>query len=359
MGEMTLKKPRYLDDPPQQEPQPGQAGSVGTCVAEPHLKTNAETDQRTERDSNRDLDREYIIRALSHDVGAHLMLLEFSFRHYDELAKRLLAEADTIQTAETRIRPSHENAPGVPPGEYQASGGRIFFRRDDAGNDPPTPHRERVSQNPNSSKTGPAPPSPQPGPVVMNEAASHVTACLDEMKRFVDELISFAKTGNIDMEPSTVDIAELVGEVLFEQRRLIEKRKVDITISSPLPKVYANPLRIKQVLTNLVRNAAIHGCDADTPMIVIASEPITHNATNTASESDAMTCFFVRDNGRGIPQAECERIFEPGYRVPGNQNEGSGVGLAIVRKIASYYGGNVMCESNADGTTFAVTLPKG
>ena len=72
-----------------------------------------------------------------------------------------------------------------------------------------------------------------------------------------------------------------------------------------------------------------------------------------------MTAFYVRDNGHGIPQAECEHIFDPGYRVPGNQNEGSGIGLAIVKKIATTYGGNVTCQSTQNGTTVTVLLPRG
>jgi signal transduction histidine kinase len=155
------------------------------------------------------------------------------------------------------------------------------------------------------------------------------------------------------MEPSSVRVADLVDEVLFEQRRLIEKRNIDVIVSSPLPTVFANPMRIKQVLTNLIRNAAIHGCDKEDPMIVIATEWMMDHTHGHA----AMVGFFVRDNGCGIPLTECSRIFEPGYRVPGNQNEGSGIGLAIVKKIACYYGGNVVCQSNGNGTAFIVKLP--
>ena len=301
-----LRKPRYLTK-----------GSVGKGTFQSQstgLAPSTETVERNiERDMERDIDKEYLVRALSHDVGAHLMLLEFSFRHYDELVQR--------QAGETQPR--------------------LHLSTNDFQSEKPSSQPVRlhlVSQE----------------ATALSQAASHVTACFAEMKRFVNDLISFAKTGNIDMEPSSVKVATLVDEVLFEQRQLIEKRKIEVVVSSSLPTVFANPKRVKQVLTNLIRNAAIHGCDVDLPMIVIASEW----GHDTNPRHTGMVGFSVRDNGCGIAQADCVRVFDPGYRVSGNQNEGSGIGLAIVKKIACYYGGDVVCQSNGNGTTFVVTLPR-
>ena len=301
-----LQKPQYLTKGAvlRESPQNQSSG----------LASSTETiERRTERD--RDIDKEYLVRALSHDVGAHLMLLEFSFRHYDELARRLTGDAQP----------------------------RLHLATNDPKSEKPLPQTARLHLASSSQES-----------TALSQAASHVTACVDEMKRFVNELISFAKTGSIDMEPSAVNIAGLVDEVLFEQRRLMEKRKIEVVVSSPLPTVFANPMRIKQVLTNLIRNAAIHGCDTELPMIVIAPEwGQTDNPLQTG-----MVGFSVRDNGCGISQTDCVRLFDPGYRVSGNQNDGSGIGLAIVKKIIDYYGGDVVCQSNGNGTTFVVILPK-
>ena len=293
-----LQKPRYLIKGMSQSQVAQQTSPVETI----------------ERRTDRDIDKEYIIRALSHDVGAHLLLLELSFRYYDELARRLAGE-----TQPKLLLASNE----------------------------PTNKRSSLQ----TSQLHLA--SPLQDATALSHLASHVTACIGEMKRFVNELILFARTGNIDMEPSSVRMEELVDEVLFEQRRLIEKRKIEVVVSLPLPKVFANPVRIKQVLTNLIRNAAIHGCDAEEPMIVIAPEW----GSNSHPHHGGMISFSVRDNGCGVPQKDCTRIFDPGYRVSGNQNEGNGIGLAIVKKIVCYYGGDVVCQSNDSGTTFVVTLP--
>jgi signal transduction histidine kinase len=253
-----------------------------------------------------DLDKEYLTRALSHDVSAHLMVLEFSFRRYEQLVKN---HSETQR--DRKIIHPHEN------------------------------RSERGLGNSNVANTLHG--------ITLHEAGEHVSACINETKRFVDELISFAKTGNIDMEPTNVSVGEIVREVLFEQQQLLNLRKIEATAAPLLPRVWANRLRVKQIVTNLIRNAAIHGCDNDFPKLTITSD----------SQPDVqLASFCVTDNGRGIPEPERMRIFEPGYRLPGNQNEGSGIGLAIVKKIATYYGGNVVCDSNVNETTFRVFLRK-
>ena len=342
MDKSTPRKPRYLDEVSQHN-QVSRPSSVPVSTAETVHSLEKKVDPIH---GDRDIDKEYLIRALSHDIGAHLMILEYSFRHYDEQARKLAAEL--------KSSPVRETTPEV----SQSSIDKYFLRQDKAGTSTHPPHADGIFHTANESafQTSDLPPeTPTSVQIVLNEAASHVTACIDEMKRFVQELISFAKTGNIDMEPTAIQLEKIVDEVFFEQQHLIEKRKIQVVVSSPLPTVCANPVRVKQMLTNLIRNAAIHGCDSEHPMIMIASEFVP----NTELVRDAMVCFSIRDNGRGIPQSFLKKIFEPGYRVPGNQNEGSGIGLATVKKIANYYSGDVVCESHEGGTVFFVTLPKG
>ena len=357
--EAVLKKPRYLGKP---------------------LPTHVAGKQPSgEQQVRRDLDKEYLVRALSHDVGAHLMILEYSFRQYNELAKQLAStQATESQTPPPKEVASNGIGEGFRATDEQAVfwqdlpkteiaphwNGQLSQTADTKGDPKELPRKMWRLQSPTSPQQATSLQQTLPSDK-LTEAACHVTACIDEMKRFVDELISFAKTGNIDMEPTSVSVADLVAEVLFEQRGLLEKRDIKTVVSSPLPTVFANATRVKQVLTNLIRNAAIHGCDDISPMIIVAAEMVQSrgfsgkNGHFPDENRREMTAFCVRDNGHGIPQTECGHIFEPGYRVPGNQNEGSGTGLAIVKKIATYYGGNVSCESRPNSTDFIVTLPHG
>ncbi len=235
---------------------------------------------------------DYLVRSLSHDMSANFMLLESSF---SRLKKSLAPAAD-------------------------------------------------------------AAPSPQPaGEETLEQRVAHVEACLRESKRFLDDLVHLARTGTVEMEPQRVEVAAIVDDVLFEQRELFARRWIHVTVDRPLPVVWCNEGRVKQVVTNLVRNAARHGCDPDAPRIAIG--PWTAVGQPPHAEQP-MAGFAVHDNGPGIDRAYRREIFLPGRRLPSAAAEGSGMGLAIVKKIVDHYGGSIRVASGADnGTTFAVVLP--
>lgn len=185
----------------------------------------------------------------------------------------------------------------------------------------------------------------------LRELASHVRACMAESKRFLNDLIDLARTGSVEMEPEAADTGAIVGEVLFEQRALLEERNVDVQVLAPFPRLWCNRHRLKQIVTNLVRNALRHGLDGAHPRLILDSPDLGERNGTTAA-------LRVCDNGPGIPPAWLERIFQPGCRLPGTRAEGSGMGLAIVRKIVSHYGGVVRAESSPNGgAAFVVELP--
>ena len=181
---------------------------------------------------------------------------------------------------------------------------------------------------------------------------AHVEACLRESKRFLDDLTTVARTGQVHMEPSRVELSAAVAEVLFEQRELLTERNVRLDVSADLPAVWCNPCRVKQVITNLVRNAVRHGCDPQQPIISISRRVVAEAA------DDMFEWIAIHDNGVGIPAGMREEIFEPGRRLPDAHPDGSGMGLAIVRKIVNYYGGRVYVEPIGEGTTFIFSLPR-
>jgi signal transduction histidine kinase len=186
----------------------------------------------------------------------------------------------------------------------------------------------------------------------LTDGFSHVEACLRQSRRFLEDLVTLARTGQISMDPARVDLAPVVSEVLYEQRELIEERRAVIDVASGLPSVWCNEDRIKQVVTNVVRNALRHGCDGRQAAIRISHiEPRDGN--------DRFAWLSIHDNGPGIPVASREEIFLPGRRLPGAHETGSGMGLAIVRKIVEHYGGQAFVDPLcAQGTTFVVTLPR-
>jgi signal transduction histidine kinase len=193
----------------------------------------------------------------------------------------------------------------------------------------------------------------------MRELATHVEACLKESRRFLNDLVGLAKTGRIAMEPNQVEVGRVLDEVLFEQRDLIDDRGVRVHRSPRFPAVLCNPQRLKQILTNLIRNAILHGCDPLDPQISIAVEAASVAAGGRGrTRPGVFVAFRVHDNGRGIAPQHREEIFLPGRRLAGAATEGSGMGLAIVRKIVEHYGGRVFVEPQSRiGTAIVFTLP--
>lgn len=190
----------------------------------------------------------------------------------------------------------------------------------------------------------------------LGQLVSHMEACLRESQRFLNDLVGFARTGRIDMDPQPTEVDAVLQEVLFEQRDLLAQRRIEVDIQGPLPTVWCNRHRLKQVLTNLLRNAAKHGCDPQEPRITISS---ALRLQGTSEENAAgLVSFQVHDNGPGIPAEYREEVFLPGRRLPQAQQDGSGMGLAIVRRIAEHYGGSVrIAEDPLGGATFVVCLP--
>jgi len=238
---------------------------------------------------------DHLVRALSHDMSANFMLLENSFWQLKK-SLRVLSENG---------RPRDED------GDLEGTLGR------------------RVA---------------------------HVDACLRESKRFLDDLVHLAKTGKVEMEPGRVELTAVVDEVLFEQRELLLERGVEVTVRPLLPAVWCNEGRVKQIVTNLVRNAVHHGCDPIEPRMTIG--PLPSDSILHVEADDTMTGFAVHDNGPGIPRRHRREIFLPGRRLAQSAADGSGMGLAIVKKIVDHYGGSVCVDPECDeGTTFLVTLP--
>ena len=87
----------------------------------------------------------------------------------------------------------------------------------------------------------------------LREGLAHAEACLKESKRFLDDLIALGRTGAVQMEPSRVELNDVVAEVLFEQQPLFDARNIEVQVARSLPAVWCNPNRVKQVVTNLVR----------------------------------------------------------------------------------------------------------
>ena len=118
---------------------------------------------------------------------------------------------------------------------------------------------------------------------------------------------------------------------------------------SPLPKVFGERVPLETVLRNLIGNAIKHHDHPETARVEVA-----------ASESDGFVEFVVADNGPGIEAAHHDRIFQVFQTLkPRDQVEGSGMGLAVVKKIVENQGGRILLTSApGQGATFCFTWPQ-
>lgn len=179
-----------------------------------------------------------------------------------------------------------------------------------------------------------------------------IQAHSDRLATLVGDLLvlSQLESGTIVLESRKVSLGDIAEHVvaLLEQKIAAKRIKVDISALGGAPDVIGDPVRLEQVLINLVDNAVKY-----TP----AGGSVTLAAT---SEGDQVVCS-VRDTGIGIPAKDLPRIFERFYRVDAARSRdegGTGLGLSIVKHIVQLQGGSVSVKSSGQGSTFLVTLKK-
>jgi PAS domain S-box-containing protein len=168
------------------------------------------------------------------------------------------------------------------------------------------------------------------------------------LARLVDDLLDTARTQNasLTVNPEPTDLAELVRSTVANLREWVEQKGSHLTVRADTPVTGAwDPLRINQVVTNLVANAAKYG----------EAKPIC-----VSVEGDERHAWLVvADEGRGIPPEEQERIFERFERGAGPGTPGLGLGLYIARQIVERHGGRILVRSAVGrGSTFTVELPR-
>ena len=146
-------------------------------------------------------------------------------------------------------------------------------------------------------------------------------------------------------ESKSIQVAAILNEIAQLYTRQFETAGIHFTIH-PGPgkfRIFADEAQVKQVLINLVKNAAEAISDTDSPEIAISSRRVMDHVA-----------IEVSDNGPGIPDHVIEKIFVPFYST---KPEGSGIGLSLCRQIMNNHGGHISVESDPDsGTTFVVAF---
>ena len=168
------------------------------------------------------------------------------------------------------------------------------------------------------------------------------------MRDMIDDLLKLSRIGTVAIDLQPVGLRQVAEEFVRKHAPELEDKgtAVSLELSEDQPTVLADRNRLVEVLDNLMVNALKYACDGPEPRITIGSETVGREVR-----------LFVKDNGPGIGKQDHEKIFGLFQRLDENK-EGTGVGLAIVKRIMEVHGGRVWVESAiGEGATFWLAFP--
>jgi nitrogen fixation/metabolism regulation signal transduction histidine kinase len=177
---------------------------------------------------------------------------------------------------------------------------------------------------------------------VLRKSTDTIVQQVSAMKSMVDDFSNFARPPQ--SKPQLISIGQLIDNIanLYQD----QVNCLTLTIDEHLPSTLADPIRLRQVIINLIKNAQEAVADVENGEISISTE--------FQKDSDSIK-ISVADNGLGVDNSDIERIFEP-YAT--TKEKGTGLGLAIVKKIIEEHGGTIIIKPvTPQGANFIIQLP--
>ena len=167
------------------------------------------------------------------------------------------------------------------------------------------------------------------------------------MHRLLDDVLELSRIGRAVNPPEEVKFGELVNEAVELVAGPIKRKGIRVKISPSLPLLYGDHLRLREVLQNLIENSVKY----------MDAQPEPYIEIGVRQEAKETVCF-VRDNGMGIPLQHHERVFGLFDKLDGT-SEGTGIGLAVAKRIIEVHGGRIWVESEGagKGAAFCFTIP--
>jgi len=190
------------------------------------------------------------------------------------------------------------------------------------------------------------------GPQLDAESKDYLTRMLNaalRMQTLINDLLSFARVTTKAQPFTRVDLGQIGVEVLGDLESTIERAGGSVELM-PLPTIDADPLQMRQLLQNLIANALKFSKPDVPPRVRVDS---------SLAEEGRICQILIEDNGIGFDEKYLDRIFNVFQRLHGRgEYEGTGIGLAVCRKIVERHGGSITARSKVgEGSTFVVTLP--
>lgn len=184
--------------------------------------------------------------------------------------------------------------------------------------------------------------------VRMKGDIQRIRGATEKMQQLLDDLLELSRIGRLVNPPEMIPLGELAREALALVAGQIAERGVQVGITPDLPVVHGDRPRLLEVLQNLIDNAVKFMGDQPEPRVEIG-----------AKQTQGETVCYVRDNGMGIEPRYQDKVFGLFERLD-KTTQGTGIGLALVKRIVEVHGGRIWVQSEGlgHGSTFYFTLPQ-
>jgi len=170
----------------------------------------------------------------------------------------------------------------------------------------------------------------------------------DQMKLMIDAVLDYSRIGRSEFKYLSIDTNALIEDIVKELELVYDTQNLRITVGKT-PQLQGDPMMVMQIFSNLIGNAVKYSMHLDTAHVHIEG-----------TVNDADICYSIKDNGLGIAARDLPNVFELFNRMENVKDiEGSGVGLAIVKRIVEKHKGRIWAESELNvGSVFFVSFNK-
>jgi chemotaxis family two-component system sensor kinase Cph1 len=180
------------------------------------------------------------------------------------------------------------------------------------------------------------------------DVLSKIDGKVDRMNSMINEVLEYSRIGRMDLNPIAVDVMPLIDEHIKDLKLVYNAHHLKVNVGKT-PVIQGDPTMISQVFANLLSNAIKYSLPSGSPEIHI-----------DATEGESEIVYTIRDNGVGIDIKQLPMVFELFKRMDNVKDiEGTGVGLAIVKRIVEKHNGKIWADSKlGEGSTFFVSFKK-
>lgn len=182
------------------------------------------------------------------------------------------------------------------------------------------------------------------------EYLDRILGSAQRMSTLIEDLLTFSRVTTKPFAPKHVNLSDIVASAVADLHERIKKENGTVHVQEKLPIVIADETHMRQLFQNLLSNALKFHTPGELPIVDVS-----------AITSKDVCTIYVKDNGIGIDKKYTDKIFAVFQRLNTKQAyEGTGIGLAVCKKIVERYNGTIRIESQlGKGTTFIITLPVG